>query len=115
MIDGELLIGNKQVINYEALSTFVYTLIISVSDGQANSDPATLTLHVIDINEAPHFSSRLYFIDVMEGKVKEQTIKYEKFFYSNHDDTNEVFDCLSIVTNVETFRYMDNFLIQLYW
>lgn len=73
-VEGELLIGNQQVINYEAISTFVYTLIISVNDGQASSDPVTLTLQLIDINEAPHFSSRLYFIDVMEGKVKKEHI-----------------------------------------
>lgn len=80
--NGELLIGNNQVINYEALGTLAYTLTISVSDGQASSEPATLGLQVVDVNEAPHFSSRLYFIDVIENKggtVLPMSVPFEVF------------------------------------
>ncbi|GAB1610825.1 protocadherin Fat 2 isoform X1, partial [Argonauta hians] len=65
---GKLFTASDQTINYEAMPDVSFELCISASDGKSQSETANLTVHIVDINEAPHFYSRLYFVDVLESK-----------------------------------------------
>ncbi|XP_036368369.1 cadherin-23-like [Octopus sinensis] len=64
----KLFTAADQMLNYEAMSDVSFILSVSVNDGKSHSDFSNLTLQIVDVNEAPHFYSRLYFIDVVESK-----------------------------------------------
>ncbi|KAK3601575.1 hypothetical protein CHS0354_027819 [Potamilus streckersoni] len=64
---GEIYLLNGYFLNYENVSS--YTIAVTVSDGIHNmiSSYLTLTLNVLNVNEAPYFTSNLNSITIAEG------------------------------------------------
>ncbi len=57
---GNITVADSSLLDYETMSTFV--LNVEVSDGDGGTDPATVTINLNDINEAPTISPQTFAV-----------------------------------------------------
>ena len=81
----------KEVLDYESKDT-TYTIYICATDGQLNSDPVKVTIHVKDVNEKPSLSDTT--LTVAEDAAISDTV-----------GTLEAFDPDSLNVNFSTITY----------
>ncbi|XP_076456695.1 protocadherin-11 Y-linked-like [Babylonia areolata] len=65
--DGTLLLRESQNFDFETTQRYVLRFI--ADDGVLTSAPSTLTLLVDDVNEAPYFTSAVFYVSAPEGHV----------------------------------------------
>lgn len=78
---GELLLLHDQNLDYETIPWKEYTLTVIVGDGMVTTNPVNLTLEIIDVNEPPVFTEKIYYVSTNEGPVSIHQFEL-KFFLS---------------------------------
>lgn len=68
-LDGLITTSSTTNINYESLATSTVVVNVHVSDGTASAT-SSLTISIMDVNEAPVFGKTLYQITGTEGNVR---------------------------------------------
>ena len=68
---GELVLTDGSALDYETRSSWVFD--ISVSDGHGGSDTVTITVDLMDVNEAPAFKNESYEFEIAENTTADIT------------------------------------------
>ena len=68
---GELVLTDGSALDYETRSSWGFD--ISVSDGHGGSDTVTITVNLMDVNEAPAFKNESYEFEIAENTTADIT------------------------------------------